>query len=432
SLVFSTYIGGSNPPAEINTVPPTIIEDDRVTGIGVDANHTIYAMGTSNSPQGFFANTNPATTVNGFQTACASCGGATALDDVVIFSIKTGGSATLNSIAVTPTSASIPTGQTQQFHAVGKYSDGTEQDITNTVAWSTVPSGIATMSTVTPGLATGVAPGATAVTPTLGSTPVLNTGSLTVTGSAVATHFSVSAPAAATAGTAINITVTALDASNHTVTGYAGTVHFTSTDGAATLPANATLTSGVGNFQATLNTAGPQTITATDTVTASITGTSNTITVSTVTGPTLTSIAVTPLSPTIGSGQNQQFTATGTFSTGPPQDITASVTWASSLTTVATISNTPGSQGSATAVANGTTLINATLSGVTGAAAFTVAPGVGLLSTGNLITKRSLQTATLLNDGTVLVAGGAGGTGFVNLASAEIYNPNTGLFTATG
>src|SRR4029077_20838700 len=76
SLVFSTYIGGSNPPAQINTVPPTIIEDDRVTGIGVDANHTTYAMGTSNSPQGFFANTNPATTVNGFQTACASCGGA--------------------------------------------------------------------------------------------------------------------------------------------------------------------------------------------------------------------------------------------------------------------------------------------------------------------------------------------------------------------
>src|SRR5216684_2213942 len=93
-----------------------------------------------------------------------------------------------------------------------------------------------------------------------------------------ATHFSVSAPASATAGTAFNFTVTALDQFNNTATGYAGTVHFTSSDGAATLPANSTLTNGVGTFSATLKTAGAQTITATDTVTASITGTSNAIT----------------------------------------------------------------------------------------------------------------------------------------------------------
>lgn len=69
--------------------------------------------------------------------------------------------------------------------------------------------------------------------------------------------------------------MTALDQFNNTATGYAGTVHFTSTDGLATLPANSTLTNGVGTFSATLRTAGNQTITATDTVTASITGTSN-------------------------------------------------------------------------------------------------------------------------------------------------------------
>ncbi|MFB9262433.1 Ig-like domain repeat protein [Bradyrhizobium erythrophlei] len=98
--------------------------------------------------------------------------------------------------------------------------------------------------------------------------------SLTVT-AAPATHFSVSAPAAATAGTAFNITVTALDASNGVATGYAGTVHFTSSDGAAVLPANATLTNGVGTFSVTLNTSGSRTITATDTVTPAITGAAN-------------------------------------------------------------------------------------------------------------------------------------------------------------
>lgn len=102
--------------------------------------------------------------------------------------------------------------------------------------------------------------------------------SITVTPGA-ATHFSVAAPASATSGTAFNFTVTALDAANNTATGYAGTAHFTSTDGAATLPADATLASGVGTFAATLRTAGARTLSATDTFTAAITGVSGSITV---------------------------------------------------------------------------------------------------------------------------------------------------------
>src|ERR1700676_5588947 len=103
-------------------------------------------------------------------------------------------------------------------------------------------------------------------------------GGSTTTSSATATHFSVTAEATATAGTAFPFTVTALDASNN-VNGYSGTVHFSSSDGQAVLPTNSTLTSGTGTFSATLKTLGSQTITATDTVTASITGTSNSINV---------------------------------------------------------------------------------------------------------------------------------------------------------
>jgi len=47
-------------------------------------------------------NTNPATSVNGFQTSAKSCAGAAPADDGVVFSIKTGASATLNSMTVTP------------------------------------------------------------------------------------------------------------------------------------------------------------------------------------------------------------------------------------------------------------------------------------------------------------------------------------------
>lgn len=95
----------------------------------------------------------------------------------------------------------------------------------------------------------------------------------------VATHFSVSAPANVPSGTPLNFTVTALDASNATVTTYAGTVHFTSTDPKAQLPANSTLASGSSVLSATLTTAGNQMISATDTATASISGSSNLIAV---------------------------------------------------------------------------------------------------------------------------------------------------------
>jgi Putative Ig domain/Galactose oxidase, central domain len=94
---------------------------------------------------------------------------------------------------------------------------------------------------------------------------------------AIATHFSVNAPAAASAEAAFGFTVSAVDASNNVITSYSGTVNFTSTDPQATLPSSSKLTNGTGNFSATLKTTGSQTIMASDT--ASLTGTSGGITV---------------------------------------------------------------------------------------------------------------------------------------------------------
>ena len=51
-------------------------------------------------------------------------------------------------------------------------------------------------------------------------------------------------------------------------------------------------------------------------------------------------------------------------------------------------------------------------------------------NTGSMNTARGIDTATLLNNGMVLFAGG--GTSYNWIASAELYNPATGTFSYTG
>ena len=88
-----------------------------------------------------------------------------------------------------------------------------------------------------------------------------------------------------------------------------------------------------------------------------------------VSAPTLLSIAVTPASPTIASGNDQQFTATGTYSDGSTADLTSLVDWASSTPAVATIGATTGI---AHGVSPGTSAISATLGTVSGDTLLTV------------------------------------------------------------
>ncbi len=140
-------------------------------------------------------------------------------------------------------------------------------------------------------------------------------GSTTTTPPPVATHFSVTpATSSPTTGTAFNFTVTALDSSNVLVSSYSGTLHFTSSDAKAVLPADTAMTAGTGTFSATLNTAGPQTITATDT--GSLKGTSAAIAVVapqihlTVVAATYLQIIGTPLSFTVTAADSTGTTVT--------------------------------------------------------------------------------------------------------------------------
>lgn len=64
---------------------------------------------------------------------------------------------TLTSIIVKPSSSVIAVGGQQQFTATGKYSNGSSQDLTNSVAWNSSSSGVSSIETsgqASPGLAT--------------------------------------------------------------------------------------------------------------------------------------------------------------------------------------------------------------------------------------------------------------------------------------
>ena len=70
----------------------------------------------------------------------------------------------------------------------------------------------------------------------------------------------------------------------------------------------------------------------------------------TVVGRTLISIFVTPAGSTFRKADTLQFTAHGTYDDGLTEDVTNLVTWNSSDPTIASISNTAGTQGLATGV----------------------------------------------------------------------------------
>ncbi|MCT8179237.1 Ig domain-containing protein [Variovorax sp. CY25R-8] len=273
--------------------------------------------------------------------------------------------ATVESIALTPATASIAKGTIAQFTATATLSDRTTQNISTQVDWSSSSASVATVDGT--GMANGLGMGTATITATCRSATLcpsspFATAILDVSAAALSSLSVTPATPSIALGTTQQFTAT-------------GTYSDQSTQDLTTQ-----VTWGSGDAsKATVNALGLATavgIGATD-ITATLAGTVATARL-TVAPATLASIAVTPSSATasIGgtSGGKTQFTATGTYSDGSTQDITSLVTWASDAPAVATISNAAGSEGLATSVSSGNAAITASSGGLHVSALLTVQP----------------------------------------------------------
>ena len=270
--------------------------------------------------------------------------------------------AVLASVAVTPALPSIALGAQQQFTATGTFTNGSTQNITATVQWSSASPAVATISNLlTNGLATSAGVGTTLITATSGM--ISGSTTLTVTAAALVSIAVTPANPSIALGTKQQFTATGTFTDSHTQDLSSSATWASNTPSTATVSAT-----GLATSVAT----GTSTISATS---GGITGS----TLLTVTAADLVSIAITPPDPTIALGTTQQFTATGTYSDGTTQDVTKTGHWTSTNAAVATISNTAGKQGLATSKSVGTTAIGVTLNTVSASVTLTVSP-VALVS----------------------------------------------------
>ena len=260
--------------------------------------------------------------------------------------------AILLAVTVSPLAANIPAGETDQFGATGHYSDGSTQDLTDSVAWASSDSGSATVSNAsgTQGLVTAVAVGAATITATDPTTSIEGISAVTVL-PAILLAVTVSPLAA---------NIPAGETEQFTATGHYSDLSTQDLTDSVTWASSSSATATVSNSsgsqgEVTAVAVGAATITATD-PTTSIEG----ISAVTVLPAILLAITVSPTTATIAQFGSQQFTATGHYSDLSTQDLTDSVTWSSSSNSVATISNSAGSQGLATGVSSGDVVITAT------------------------------------------------------------------------
>jgi len=251
------------------------------------------------------------------------------------------------SVSVSPASATVLVGQTVQLTATPKDANGNPLS-GRVVTWATSAASVTTVSAG--GLVTGVAAGTATITAT--SEGNGGTSAIMVTTVPVASVTVSPASASLLVGQTVQLTATPKDANGNPLSGRV--VTWTTSAASVTTVSAGGLVTGVA--------AGTATITATSEGNSAIA----TITVANV---PVAAVTVSPATPAILVSKTVQLTATPKDAAGNPLSGRV-VTWATSATSVATVSAT----GLVTGVTVGTATITATSEGKSGSAAVTVNP----------------------------------------------------------
>jgi uncharacterized protein YjdB len=335
--------------------------------------NTIASIGTSS---GFLSGIAP-----GIVTITAALGSVTASVPLNVTGAK------IVSISVSSTSGTIPIGGHASFTATGLFDDSSSQDITTSAAWTSNNNAVATVGATSGnyGTVTGIGTGTTNInaaftygTASAAGSATVSVSSVHLTGIAVTPTSGLIAPASI-----MQYRVVGLFSDNTTQSLFSGVTWSSSNTSVATVSATGAATGqAVGNV----------------TITAQVASYSATVNLVVEPGPP-TSIKVNSQNPTVPAGINLQFTAIGRFVNGDTQDLTSSVTWTSSSSSVATVSNASGSIGLATGVNQGTTTITAAFSGQAG--------GAPILGTAPLTVTNAKLTAVSVSPATAFISAGS-------------------------
>jgi uncharacterized protein YjdB len=270
--------------------------------------------------------------------------------------------AILTSITITPPNSSLADGTTVQAAATGNFSDGTTEDLTGEVSWTSSNNAIAQVSDAaqSKGLITGLAVGNTSIIATLNG--FQGSAAITVT-KAVLTSITITPPKVSLAiGTKSQLAATCVF-SDSTTENCTTQVSWTSGNNKVAQVANTTSLKGLTLAQAVGSTS----------ITATLTGVQGSAAV-TVNPGKLTVITVAPFKSAFANGTSVQATATGKFSDGTTADLTNSVSWTSANNNFAQVSDAPTSKGLVFGVGVGDATIVATMSGIKGSTIFKVLP----------------------------------------------------------
>jgi trimeric autotransporter adhesin len=303
---------------------------------------------------------------------------------------------TPSKLTVSPASATILLNGTQAFSATLIYTDGSTSNVTSAASWGTTDPSVVVMSNANTGMqggggGVGVVGGATATG--------VGTGNATVTASYTvgSTAYTASASVEVSAFTVKSFTITPTNPTIYYSSTTTTTEQFTATlvvttDGTNYTSKDVTSASSWTSDKSSVAVIGGSTgrATAMGTGSATISATyidsngtshtaSDTLTVST---RTLSTLSLSPTTPTTHVGFTKAFTVYAIYNDGTKSNVTSSASWSSGTPTVATITTGgggPGGGGGNTAVATaltaGSTDISATYGGITKSTTLKVGSG---------------------------------------------------------